>query len=174
VNVPVLNYVLRHEWNGGIAPCILNLGTRWRLVVSFMTRPLYSRENVPGTHWIGGLVGPRAGVDAVAKRQKYPLPAPARESNSGRLVCSLLFILTELPGLSARIINELGQTVFSCKLEGTGPYVLASYSGSSEFGSRHVRRLYGLMYREIINDIYIFENLFQKEYTIHNNGICRA
>jgi len=24
----------------------------------------------PGTHWIGGWVGPRAGLDAVAKRKK--------------------------------------------------------------------------------------------------------
>ena len=26
----------------GIAPLILNIGTRWRLVVNFMPRPLYS------------------------------------------------------------------------------------------------------------------------------------
>jgi len=29
--------------NGGIAPHILNLGTRWRRVVSFTLRPLYPR-----------------------------------------------------------------------------------------------------------------------------------
>jgi hypothetical protein len=32
-------------------------------------------ERVPGTHWIGGGVGPRAGLDAVARRK---LPATAR------------------------------------------------------------------------------------------------
>jgi hypothetical protein len=26
------------------------------------------RERAPGTHWIGGWVGPRAGLDAVVKR----------------------------------------------------------------------------------------------------------
>jgi hypothetical protein len=26
-------------------------------------------ERVPGTHWIGGWVGPRAGLDAVEKRK---------------------------------------------------------------------------------------------------------
>jgi hypothetical protein len=29
----------------------------------------------PGTHWIGGWVGPRAGLDAVKKGKILPLPA---------------------------------------------------------------------------------------------------
>jgi len=33
--------------SGGIAPRILNLGTRWRWVVSFTTEPLYSWERTP-------------------------------------------------------------------------------------------------------------------------------
>jgi hypothetical protein len=36
------------------------------------------RERVPGTHWIGGWVGPRAVLDAVVKRK---IPSPSRESN---------------------------------------------------------------------------------------------
>jgi hypothetical protein len=32
----------------------------------------------PGTHWIGGWVGPRAGLDAVVKRK---IPSPSRDSN---------------------------------------------------------------------------------------------
>jgi hypothetical protein len=36
------------------------------------------RERVPGTHGIGGWVGPRAVVDAVVKRK---IPSPRRESN---------------------------------------------------------------------------------------------
>jgi hypothetical protein len=36
------------------------------------------RERVPGTHWIGGRVGPRAVLDAVVKRK---IPSPRRESN---------------------------------------------------------------------------------------------
>jgi hypothetical protein len=35
------------------------------------------RERGPGPHWIGGWVGPRAVVDAVAKRK---IPSPRRES----------------------------------------------------------------------------------------------
>jgi hypothetical protein len=36
------------------------------------------RERDPGTHWIGGWVGPRAVLDAVVKRK---IPIPRRESN---------------------------------------------------------------------------------------------
>jgi hypothetical protein len=36
------------------------------------------RERAPGTHWIGGWVGPRAVLDAVVKRK---IPIPHRESN---------------------------------------------------------------------------------------------
>jgi hypothetical protein len=38
------------------------------------------REWAPGTHWIGGWVGPRAGLDAVEKRKILRLPPP-RELN---------------------------------------------------------------------------------------------
>jgi hypothetical protein len=37
-----------------------------------------SRERTPGTHWIGGWVGPRASLDAVVKRK---IPSPCRDSN---------------------------------------------------------------------------------------------
>jgi hypothetical protein len=37
-----------------------------------------SRERAPGTHWIGGWVGPRAVRDAVVKRK---IPSSLRESN---------------------------------------------------------------------------------------------
>jgi hypothetical protein len=37
-----------------------------------------SRERAPGTHWIGGWVGPRAVLNAVVKRK---IPSPRRESN---------------------------------------------------------------------------------------------
>jgi hypothetical protein len=37
------------------------------------------RKRAPGTHWIGGWVGPRAGLEAVVKRK---IPSTHRESNS--------------------------------------------------------------------------------------------
>jgi hypothetical protein len=36
------------------------------------------RERAPGTHWIGGFVGPRDVLDAVVKRK---IPSSLRESN---------------------------------------------------------------------------------------------
>jgi hypothetical protein len=45
-------------------------------VVSFTPRSLYRGVTGPGTHWGGGCVGPRAGLDAVAKG-KNSIIAPA-------------------------------------------------------------------------------------------------
>jgi len=41
-----------------MAAHILNLDTRWRLVVSLTPRPLYLRGKALSTHWIGCWVGP--------------------------------------------------------------------------------------------------------------------
>jgi hypothetical protein len=41
------------------------------------------KERAPGTHWIGGWVGPRAVMDAVVKRK---IPSPRRESNPRTLI----------------------------------------------------------------------------------------
>jgi hypothetical protein len=62
--------------SGGIAPHILNLSTRWRWSVSFMPQPLCPWGKSPQHPLEGGWVGPRANVDAVAKRRN-PFVAPA-------------------------------------------------------------------------------------------------
>jgi hypothetical protein len=57
------NKALRHEgvWESGcIHPPFLDLGTRWRL--GSASGP---GRFTPGTHWIGGWVGPRAGLEDV-------------------------------------------------------------------------------------------------------------
>jgi hypothetical protein len=46
-----------------------------------------------GTPWIGGWVGPRAGLDAMAKRKFL---CPCRNSNPGRLARSLVTVLIEI------------------------------------------------------------------------------
>jgi len=47
------------------------------------------------THWTGGWVCPRGGLDAVAKRNLYP----CRESNPGGPVHSLVTVLDEISRL---------------------------------------------------------------------------
>jgi hypothetical protein len=76
------------EWK--YSSTIIDLGTRWRWVVSFTALPLYPRENSPGTHWIGGWVSPRDGLDAAEKRkilhfrESNPC-SPARSPSLNRL-----------------------------------------------------------------------------------------
>ena len=51
----------------GTAPLIFNFGSEYRWVINFMIQPLYLWAKIPGTHWIGGLVGPRTGLDVLGK-----------------------------------------------------------------------------------------------------------
>jgi hypothetical protein len=48
-----------------------NLGARWGWVVIATPRPIYPRE-IPGTHFIGGWVGPRTGLDGWEKSRPPP------------------------------------------------------------------------------------------------------
>jgi hypothetical protein len=50
------------EWR--YSSTILDLGSRWRWVVSFTLR-----TRAPGNHWIGNWMGLNAGLDAVTKRE---------------------------------------------------------------------------------------------------------
>jgi len=64
-----MHHAMKAYWGSKvIAPRILDLGSRWRRVVSFTSGRLTPSERTPGTHWIGGWVGPRAGLDTVSKR----------------------------------------------------------------------------------------------------------
>jgi hypothetical protein len=54
------------------------------------------KERAPVSHWIGDLVSPRVGLDAVNKRK---IPCPCRDSNPGLPSRNLVTILTELSRL---------------------------------------------------------------------------
>jgi hypothetical protein len=47
----------------GMYPRLLELGISWRWLVIFTPLPLYPRGDGPGTHWIGGWVRSRAGLE---------------------------------------------------------------------------------------------------------------
>jgi hypothetical protein len=64
------------------------------MVVSFTPRPTALGERDPGSHWIGGWVSPRAGLDAVEKRT---ISCPCREFNPGH------------PAVSNRSTTELSR-----------------------------------------------------------------
>jgi hypothetical protein len=59
--------------SGGIVPLILNFGTRWRVSGQLHPPAALLQGRDPGIHWMGGWVGPRAGLDAVVKK-KFPSP----------------------------------------------------------------------------------------------------
>jgi hypothetical protein len=69
--------------SGCIDPRFLDLSTSWRRVVSFTFRPLYPQERAPSTHWIGGWVGPRAGLDDMEKGKFLTLPGVELKSLGG-------------------------------------------------------------------------------------------
>jgi hypothetical protein len=68
------------EWRYSFT--FLDLGTRWRRVVSFTFRSFYTRGISLGIYCIGGLMGLEAGLDAREKRKILPLleiePWPSR------------------------------------------------------------------------------------------------
>jgi hypothetical protein len=59
------------EWS--YSSIILELGIRWRRVVSFTPLPLYPGERARGTDFTGGWVGPRAGLGVMEKKNLLPL-----------------------------------------------------------------------------------------------------
>jgi hypothetical protein len=54
----LINYAQCHEDVGKLrySSSMLDVGTRWRLVVSFAHWPPYPQERATGTHWIKGWV----------------------------------------------------------------------------------------------------------------------
>jgi hypothetical protein len=73
----MLKLSLCHEgiWGNGCRdPHFLDLVTSGRLVVSFTPRPLYPQGRARVTHWIGGWVDPRAGLDDMEKIKFLNLP----------------------------------------------------------------------------------------------------
>jgi len=69
--------------------------------------PLPPEEIAPGTHWLGVWVSPRAGLDAVARKNKshYRPLSRSEPRSSARSIISTLAQLTRLH--SARFLEHL-------------------------------------------------------------------
>jgi hypothetical protein len=66
------------------------------------------RVRAPGTHWLGGWVGLRVGLDKVARTESLP---PCRESNPRRLSHSLVTTLSVV----SRLLATAGLTImYTC------------------------------------------------------------
>jgi hypothetical protein len=74
------------QWRGmgsvGIASCILNLGSRWKWVVSSAPRPLYHRSKSPRIHWVGGCGWTPVAVWTWRRWEKSLLPVQGIELRS--------------------------------------------------------------------------------------------
>ena len=73
-----MHYIYIYIWSRGIA-LLFNLGAIWEWVVNATPRPLYPHER-PGTHCIGGCVGPGAVLDWCGKcrSSRDSIPGPSR------------------------------------------------------------------------------------------------
>jgi hypothetical protein len=68
------HHAMKTYWgSGGIAARILTSALDGGELLASRSDRFTPRERAPGAHWIGGWVGPRAVLDAVAKR-KFPAP----------------------------------------------------------------------------------------------------
>jgi len=63
--------------NEGMSAHFLDIGTKWQWS-SLRFGRFIPWERAPGTHWIGGWVGPKAGLDTVVRRK---IPSLYRDSN---------------------------------------------------------------------------------------------
>jgi hypothetical protein len=74
----IKHHAMKTYWGGGIATRILDLGTRWRWVVSFTHLPPYPQGKSLWYPLDGRLVAPRAVLNAMVRKT---IPSPRRESN---------------------------------------------------------------------------------------------
>jgi hypothetical protein len=92
--------------SGGITPCILNLGTRWRWMVSFTPWALYTRGKSPRYPLDRRFGGPQS-LSERGGEEKNSYHSPYRELNPGHQACSLVPMLTELPRLFTLLKDQL-------------------------------------------------------------------
>jgi hypothetical protein len=101
------NEALHHEGirgNGCLDPRFLDLGTRWRSVVNLCSGIFTHGEMAPGTYYVGGWVGLRAGLDDLEKRKYLTLPGLELRS-LGRPARSQSLYLLGYPGSVLNVVS---------------------------------------------------------------------
>jgi hypothetical protein len=89
----------------GMAPHILNLGTRWRWIANFTPRLFYSRRKEPRCFLNRRLGGPRNGLDIFEKRKKsFAYRGILNPDRPTRSLCPTLYVLPQHWYLSARLL----------------------------------------------------------------------
>jgi len=104
---PLLNYhIMMTYWGSrGIAPCIFNISTRWKWVVSFTHWPLSSQGKRPCYALDMMLGGPQSQYSH-SREEKILLPCPCQELNLGHPACSLVTMLNEVLWLQQHWLTD--------------------------------------------------------------------
>jgi hypothetical protein len=97
------HHVIKMHWvNGDVASCIINLGTGWRLVVSFTPRPFYPRGKSPRYPLDRRLGGPQNRSGRGGEKKKIPATAGIRTAVVQPVAYSLYCL--SYPGSSRNIV----------------------------------------------------------------------
>jgi hypothetical protein len=88
---------------------VLEFGTIWKKVASFMTRPLYSRRESPGIHWLWGCV---SAVDALDTAEKRTISRLRRDSIRGLTAHRLSLYLLNYSGSTDRLTDHFYWNIY--------------------------------------------------------------
>jgi hypothetical protein len=59
--------LLKPQWGLKLTVCIRNIEAKWKCMVNYTSCCFIPWKRAPGSHWMGGRVGPGGGVNAVGK-----------------------------------------------------------------------------------------------------------
>jgi hypothetical protein len=99
---------------GGVEAQLHHSWLRHYMEVSGKLHPPPPRERALGTRWVGGWVGPRAGLDAVTKK-----PSFCREMNPGRTAVARRYTdwVISIPAHAITFINHWYNPNSKCSLD---------------------------------------------------------